>query len=92
MQRNEHASEECLVLLFERKSETVDDGSKNLQQLSDTVVALRLIDELEEDIVDRSSDECSKIEEFAINSVKRGFKKVALSWVFAVKKLQQLRA
>jgi hypothetical protein len=54
--REEDSSQEELVLLLERQGEAVDNGAQNLQQLSDTVVALCLIHELEEDIVDRSAN------------------------------------
>ncbi len=40
------------MLLFERQRESVDDRTKDLQQLSDAVETLRLINELEENIVD----------------------------------------
>jgi hypothetical protein len=44
------------VLLFQWQGETVDDGSKNLKKLGDTVKALRLVDELKEDVVDGAAN------------------------------------
>lgn len=44
------------MLLLERQGESVDDGSENLQQLGDAIEPFGLVDELKEDIVDRSSD------------------------------------
>lgn len=52
----ENPSQKELVLLLQRKGKSVDDGAQNFQQLSDTVVPLCFIHELEEDIVDGSSD------------------------------------
>lgn len=49
-------SQEQLVLLLKGQRKSVDDGTQNLQQFGDTIVSLRLIHELEEDIVDRSSN------------------------------------
>ncbi len=48
------------MLLLERQCETVDDGAQDLEQLGNAIVALGLIDELEEDVVDGSSDEGSQ--------------------------------
>ena len=88
MQRDKSAGEERLVFLFQGESETVDDRSEYLQQLRNTVVALGLVDELEEDVRDRSADECSKVEEFPVDPVKRRFQEVPLSWVFAIEQLE----
>ena len=59
MQWDKHAREKCLVFFLERKSEAVDNGTKYFQQLGDTVMAFRLVNELEEDVVDGTSDESS---------------------------------
>ena len=49
---SEYLEKEGLVLLLEWESEPVDDGSQDLQQLSNTVVSLSLVDKAVEDIVD----------------------------------------
>ena len=49
---SEYLEKKGLVLLLEWESEPVDDGSQDLQQLSNTVVSLSLVDKAVEDIVD----------------------------------------
>ena len=61
VQRDEHACQEQLVFVFERKCEAVDNRSKNLQQFGDSVMTFCLVDELIEDIIDGPPDEGSKI-------------------------------
>lgn len=45
VQRQEHLHQEHLVLLFQRQCESVDDGAKNLQKLSDAVERVGFVDE-----------------------------------------------
>jgi hypothetical protein len=87
---NEDPSEERLVLFLEREGETVDDGTEDLEQLGDTVVALRLVDELIEDVVDRAADEGAKVEELAVDAVESRLEKVALTRVFRVEEFEEL--
>ena len=47
-------------------------------------MSFSLVDELEENIVDGSTDKCSKIEEFAIYSMERRFEEVSFTRVLAV--------
>jgi hypothetical protein len=90
VERDEDSGEEGLVLLLERKSEAVDDGTEDLEKLGDAVMALGLVDELEEDVVDGTSDEGSEVEEFAVDAVEGRFEEVALSRVFRVEQLKKL--
>ena len=46
VQRQESALKENLMFLFQGECKTVNDTSKNLKQLRDTVVPLRLVNEL----------------------------------------------
>lgn len=69
-------------------SKAVDDGAENLQQFSNAIEALCLVDELEEDVVDASSDERSEIEEFAVDPVKSCLEEIALSRIFRIKQFQ----
>lgn len=85
---DEDAREERLVLLLEGKRESVDDGSEDLEELGDPVVSFGLVDELEEDVVDRASDEGTEVEEFAVDSVKGRLEEVSLAWVLAVEELE----
>jgi len=87
---DEDASKEDLVLFLERECKTVDDGSQDFEQLGDTIVALSLINELEENVVDGSANEGTKIEEFAINSMESGFQKVAFPGILRVEEFQQV--
>lgn len=59
--------------------------SEDLQQLRDSIVPFFFIDELEKDIVDRTTDERTQVEEFAIDTMQSCLQKVALTRVFAVK-------
>jgi len=72
------------VLLLQWQSETVDDGPENLEKLGDTVEALCLVDELEEDVVDGSADVGAEVEEFAVYAMERSLQEVAFSGVFRV--------
>jgi hypothetical protein len=56
VQWDKNSGQEQFVFFLEGQRETVDDTAQNLEQLSDTVESLCLVDELEEDIVNRSSD------------------------------------
>lgn len=44
------------MFFFERKCESIDDRTKDLQQLRNAVESFGLVDELEENIVDRPSN------------------------------------
>jgi hypothetical protein len=47
-------------------------------------MSLRLVNKLEENVVDRTSNESPQIEEFTINTMKGGLEEVALSWVLTI--------
>jgi hypothetical protein len=53
--------EEELVFLLQRKSESIDNGAKNFQQLGNSVETFSLVRELEKHVVDRASNEGSKV-------------------------------
>lgn len=86
----QHSGEEELVLLLERQSETVDDGSKNFEELCYAVEALSLVAELEEDVVDGAANVGSEVQEFAVNPMQRGFQKVTFPRVFRVEQFKEL--
>ena len=88
MQRNQDPGQEEFVFLLQRQSEAVDDGSENLQELGDPVESLRLIDELEEDIVDGASDVRSEIQEFPVDPVQRCLEEIPFAWIFRVEEFQ----
>jgi len=56
----------------------------NLEKLGDTVEALCLVDELEEDVVDGSADVGAEVEEFAVYAMERSLQEVAFPGVFRV--------
>lgn len=76
------------MLFLQWESEAVDDGTKNFEQFGDAVEALRFVDELEEDVVDRAANVRTKVEEFAIYAMKRGFQKIAFTGIFRVEQLK----
>lgn len=88
VQRNEHSCEEKLVFFLQGKSETIDDGAENFKELGNSVETLSLVDELEEDVVDRTTNVRAEVEEFTIYTMERRFQKVAFPGVFGVKKLE----
>ena len=78
------------MFVFQGKGESVNDRTENFQQLGDTIMPFSLVYELEEDIVDRSSNEGSEIKEFTVDPMKGGFEEVSLARVFAVEEVQEL--
>jgi hypothetical protein len=52
VQREQDSCQEELVFFLQGESETVNDGTQNLQQLSDAIESLGFVGELEEDVVD----------------------------------------
>lgn len=90
MEGNEDSSQEGLVFFLEGESETVDDGTKDLKKFSDTVMTFSFVNELEEDVVYRSSDKCSQVEEFSVDSVESGLEEITLSWIFGIEQVKQL--
>lgn len=91
VEREEDAGEERLVLVLEREGEAVDDGPEDLEELGDSVVALRLVDELEEDVVDRAANEGAEVEEFAVDAVEGRLEEVALPGILAVEEFEELQ-
>lgn len=78
------------MLLLQRQRESIDDRSQDFQQFRNPVVALRLVDELIENVIDRSTDEGAQIQEFAVDSMERCFEEISLAWIFTIEQLEQL--
>lgn len=70
------------MLLLERKGETIDDRTENFEEFSNAIEPLGFINELEEDVVDRSTDERSEVQEFAVYAMQSCFQEIPLPWVF----------
>lgn len=51
---------------------------------------LRLVDELEKDVVDGTSNESAEVEEFAIDTMKGGLEEISFSRIFAVEELKKV--
>jgi hypothetical protein len=81
MQRNEHFTEEILVFLFQRSSETACDASEDLEKLSQTVVRLGMLRNLKEQVHDQFFDCWSQLHEFAVNAMQNCFQVVSFSGV-----------
>ena len=64
--------------------------AKNLQQLAYPVEMLRLVDKLEEDVIDLLPDEGAQAEKFAVYPVQHRLKIISLAGVLTVEQLQQL--
>ena len=91
MQGNEQPHEERLVLLFERQGESVNDGSQNLQELSDPIVSFRLVNEIEEHVVDASPDGSSQVEELPVYPMQRCLEEIALAGVLGIEEFEQVQ-
>lgn len=61
------------MFFFQRQRKSIDDRAKDLEEFSNTVEALGLVYELEEDIVDGAADVRAEVEELAIDTVQGGF-------------------
>jgi hypothetical protein len=82
MQGNEDPREEKLVLLLQWKRETIDDGAEDLKKFGDAIESLRLVNELEKDVVDGATDVRAEIEELPVYAMKSGLQEVAFSRIF----------
>lgn len=91
VQREKHTHQEDLVLLLQWESKTINDGSKNLQKFGDSIVSLRLIDELEEHIIDATPNRSAQLEEFAVDSVECRLEEISLARVFGIEELEQVQ-
>mmetsp|Transcript_34091 Transcript_34091/g.96634 ORF Transcript_34091/g.96634 Transcript_34091/m.96634 type:complete len:367 (+) Transcript_34091:973-2073(+) len=89
VQWHQRAVQKVLMLLLQRQGKPVNNGTQNLQQLSDAVVTLRLVDEAVEDVVHRLADKRAVHHELAVYTVEDGLQVVALAGVLRVKQLQQ---
>ena len=78
------------MFFFERKSESVDDGPKYLQQLSNAVESFGFVDELEEHVVDRPPYVGSEVQKLAVNPVQSRFEEISFAGILRVEQLQQL--
>ena len=79
------------MLFLQRKSKPVDDRSQDLQEFRDTVESLRFVCELEENIVDGSTDVRPQVQEFSIDTMQGGLEEIAFPRVFRVKQFKQLK-
>ena len=80
------------MLLLERNGKTVNDGSQNLQEFPNTVVAFRLIDKSIENIGNCSSNERPMAHEFSVNAVQNSFQVIPFPRIFRIKEFHQLKA
>mmetsp|Transcript_118593 Transcript_118593/g.342948 ORF Transcript_118593/g.342948 Transcript_118593/m.342948 type:complete len:453 (+) Transcript_118593:216-1574(+) len=90
VQRDQRLDQKVLVLVLERQGEAVDDGAQDLEQLTDAVLGLAFVDDLEEDVLDRATDKGPQRHELAVDAVEDRFQVVALARVLGVEQLQKL--
>jgi len=76
------------MFLFQRQREAVDNRSKDLQKFRNAIESFGLVDELKENVVDRSPNERTEVEEFAINSMQGGLQEVTLARIFRVEQFK----
>ena len=73
VERYQNPNQKHFVLFFQRKSESVDDTSQDLEKLSDPVVFLRLEYKPVEDVVYGLPDERTVDHEFTVDPVEDCF-------------------
>jgi hypothetical protein len=78
------------VLLLQWKGKTVDDRAQYFQELCYSIKPLRLIRELEEDVVNGAANERAEVEEFAVDSVECSFEEISFARVFGIEQLKEL--
>mmetsp|Transcript_77790 Transcript_77790/g.168251 ORF Transcript_77790/g.168251 Transcript_77790/m.168251 type:complete len:509 (-) Transcript_77790:18-1544(-) len=91
VQRDQRLDQEVLVLILQRQREAVDDATQDLEKLSNTVVRLALVDNLEEHVLDSPADEGPQGHELAIDAVQDGLEVVPLAGVLRVEQLKKLQ-
>jgi hypothetical protein len=69
---------------------TLNSPPQDLQQFTDAVKVLGLVDEAQENIVDLFSNEGAQSQEFSVDTMKHSFEKVTFARIFRVEELQQL--
>ena len=79
------------MLLLQWQREAINYGAENLEQLSHSVVPLRLVDEVVEDVVNLFPDEGSKTKELSVDSVQCRLEEISLSWILRVKETEKVR-
>lgn len=77
------------MLFFKGQGKAVDDAAKDLQELSDPVVMLCLIDEPVEDVVDLPTDISPEPQKLAIDTMQDGLEEVPLSRILTVEQVQE---
>ena len=88
VKRKKHASEKELMLFLQRQSKAVDDRAKNFEQLCNAIEPLCFIDELEEDVIYRTTDVGAQIKEFAIDAVEGGLEEISFPRIFGIEQLE----
>lgn len=85
----QYPGQECLVLLLQRKGEAVDDGAENLEEFGNSIETLRLVGELEEDVVDGAADKGPQVEKLAIDAMEGRLEEIPLPGILRVEQLEQ---
>lgn len=90
VQRNEDARKEGLVFFLEGKSKTVDDGTEDFEKLGNAIMSFRLVNEVEENIINGTTNESAEVEEFSIDAVEGSLEEIAFTGVFRVKEFEEI--
>ena len=88
--RQERVLEELHMFVLQGEREPVDDRPEDLQKLCDPVVALRLVDEAEECVVDRPADVWAVRHELPIDPVQDRLEVVPLARVLALEEVHDV--
>ena len=88
VQRDQTLDEEILALILQRQREAIDDTPQDLRELANAIVLLALVDNLEEDVLDRAPDEGPQGHELPVDPVEDRLQVVPLAGVFGVEELE----
>ncbi len=91
VKRDQDSCEEEFMLLLQGEGKAVDDGAQDLQQLGNAVEPLGFVGELEEDVVDGTTDEGPEVEEFAIYAMQGRLQKVPFPRILGIEQLEELK-
>lgn len=78
------------MFFLQRQRKTVNDRSQNLEKLCNAIESLRLVNELEEDVIYRASNVGPQVQEFSVDPMKGGLEEVSFTRVFGVKQFKEL--
>lgn len=78
------------MFFFQWQCKAIDNRAKNLQQLRNSIKALCLVNELEEDIIDGAANIRPQVQKLAVDSVQGCLQEVSFSRILRIEQFQKL--